>query len=157
MLTLNQNQKEEIILACEKAYPSEGCGLIFGKVDESSNQRIAHLIVVCENEQDKFHQKDPKRYPRDSKTAYTIDAKKMEEHIQSAKKQGFELICIFHSHPDHGVYFSVEDKEMAAPWGEPLFPAVSYLVVAVDKQKATGASDFYWDKEKKDFIANPLF
>jgi hypothetical protein len=54
------------------------------------------------------------------------------------------------------VYFSEEDKAMACPWGEPNDPRVGFLVIGVEKCKATAASLFYWDEAKKDFLERTL-
>lgn len=133
-----------------KSYPNEACGIVLGNAD-----RVATTVIACKNQQNDLHKKDPTRYPRTAATAYAMDPMDFKKAEDLAKAKGEKIIAIFHSHPDHGVYFSAEDKEMAAPWGEPLFPEISYLVVAVDKGEVTKASDFVWDG--KDFAEANLF
>lgn len=149
-LQLTQELLNQMYAEGEKTYPEEGCGLLIGKSLDGKREAIE--FIPCQNLQNEVHEKDPERYPRDAKTAYTIDPKKFAEIEKQAKDQGQEIIAIFHSHPEHGVYFSEEDKNMAAPWGEPLFPNLSYVVISVYDGKVKNCSDFYWDKEKQDFI-----
>lgn len=152
-LELNQKLLDEIILECEKSYPNEGCGFVFGKKEK---ERRAQEIFPASNIQNTLHAKDSKRYPRDAKTAYSIDPKEMQQAEELAKKKGYEILSIYHSHPEHGVYFSDEDKAMAAPWGEPLFPQLSYIVVSVYNGHVRQASEFLWNSEQKDFIEKKI-
>lgn len=149
MLQVDQKLLTQIYAECRKQYPNEACGFVLG---ESGTKRIAVQVVPCKNIQNELHQKDPARYSRDAKTAYVIDPKEIKTVEMEARKLGYSIIAIFHSHPEHGVYFSDEDKGMAAPWGEPLFPGLSYLVVSVYGGEIKNASDFYWDGGKKDFV-----
>ncbi|EKD41828.1 MAG: hypothetical protein ACD_73C00504G0001 [uncultured bacterium] len=141
--------QSDMFAEAKRCYPFEACGAILGKVGV---EREAVEFVALQNRQNEVHAKDPKRYPRDAKTAYTIDAREWQQLEQDAKARGLKIISIFHSHPEHGVYFSAEDKEMAAPWGEPLFPDQSYIVVSVCSGEVKNASEFFWNDDKKDFI-----
>ena len=141
---------DEIFAECEARYPFEACGFVIGKGREVSR------VVPAANIQNEVHKRDPKRYPRDANTAYTIDPKEMERVSVTAAKSGKSIVAIFHSHPEHEVYFSAEDKGMAAPWGDPLFPDQSYIVVSVYERKVKGASEFYWDPAKKDFVERKI-
>ncbi len=152
-LLIEQNILNAMLQEAEACYPFEACGLILGKV---TDERKAHEFVALKNMQNEVHAKDPQRYPRDAKTAYTIDSFELAEVEKEAKQRDLKILGIFHSHPEHGVYFSAEDKEMAAPWGEPLFPDISYVVVSVYGQKAKNASEFYWDSAKKDFLEKKI-
>ncbi|MDO8520062.1 MAG: M67 family metallopeptidase [Deltaproteobacteria bacterium] len=141
---------DQIFAESCKRYPEEACGFVLGKGGAASE------VIPVQNIQNDLHAKDPKRFPRDAKIAYTIDPKEMEAIQKKAASQGQTIISIFHSHPEHGVYFSEEDKGMAAPWGEPLFPDLSYLVVSVYSGEIKNASEFYWDKNKKDFTERKI-
>lgn len=153
VLTIDPNLLNEIYAESERAYPEEACGFVTGTVNDG---RTALRVIPCKNIQNELHAKSPERYPRDAKTAYVIDPKEMQRIEAEAKAAGHEIISIFHSHPEHGVYFSAEDKGMAAPWGEPLFPNLSYLVVSVYGGKVVNASDFYWEPAKQDFIERKI-
>ena len=154
MLELTQNLLSEIYAESKRGYPHEACGFVAGTIEQGV--RKAAQVFCCKNIQNELHTKDPLRYPRQAETAYTIDPKEMAEVEKKAKAQGLKLLSIFHSHPEHGVYFSAEDKEMAAPWGEPLFPELSYLVVSVYAGEVKNASEFYWDGNAKDFVEKKI-
>lgn len=121
------------------AYPREGCGLIFLEADGSFVQK------PMENVYDKYHQRDPVRFPRDSRTAYKLDELQVYRLIEEAEARSAQLACIVHSHCDVGAYFSDEDKVMAAPSGQPLWPGVNYLVVAVNQGRVEDARLFRWE------------
>lgn len=148
-LIIGQVLLDEIFSECCRTYPHEACGFVLGKSGET---RQAFEVVCAQNMQNSVHAKDPARYPRDAKTAYTIDPKEMAAITEGAALKQLVILSIFHSHPEHGVYFSAEDKGMAAPWGEPLFPELSYLVVSVMVRKVKNASEFVWQAAKKDFV-----
>src|SRR4051794_15007180 len=108
----------QICLHAEREYPNEACGMIIGPIGKE------HAIGVfpIRNIQDDLHQKEPEKYSRDARTAYYMDPKQQRIVEKEAKEKGFDLKVIYHSHPDHDVYFSEEDKLMAGPWGEPNNP-----------------------------------
>lgn len=122
----------------ERAYPNEGCGVL---VRGPSGVRVLPLT----NAYDRYHAHDPGRFPRTSRTAYLFDPKEFLRISEAMDADGETLTCIFHSHTDVGSYFSGEDALSAAPDGEPLFPGVSYLVVAVDQGKARSGRVFHWE------------
>ncbi len=154
-LNISQNLLEEIFAESRRTWPEEGCGFVIGFVS-SSGERTAEKFIAVTNIQNQVHEKDPVRYPRNAKTAYTIDPKEMETIQKNAESAGKKIISIVHSHPEHGVYFSAEDKEMAAPWGEPLFPEISYIVVSVYSGEVKNCSEFGWDVAANDFVENKI-
>ena len=147
---MNKKLLEEIFSESRKRFPEEACGFVLGK-----NGKWEEVVPV-KNIQNELHTKDPKRYPRDARIAYTIDPKEMEGVQKKAALKKVDVVSIFHSHPEHGVYFSEEDKGMAAPWGEPLFPGLSYIVVSVYSGEVKNASEFYWDKTEKNFLERKI-
>jgi len=135
----------------EMTYPQEGCGLFFGHIEG----RVIDLFVPCRNIQDDLHRLDPHRYPRDGSNAYAMD----DREIQSLEKRfanRHKLAGIFHTHNDVGVYFSKEDRAMACPWGEPLFPDRFYLILGIDQGRIKAGSIFTWDMKKSDFLEHKL-
>lgn len=141
-----------MIFHAEKDYPQETCGLVIGPQGKVK----AIGVFPIPNIQNELHAKDPQQYPREAKTAYFMDPKQLKIVEKEAASKNFEIKIIYHSHPDHGVYFSEEDKAMACPWGEPNDPEVGHVVIGVTEGKVQGASLFYWDAEKQDFLERPL-
>lgn len=141
----------EVLRHLEAAYPNEGCGLIL------RTRSGGYRIVPMENAQDRYHARDPERFPRTSRTAYLFDPKEWLGVSEAADRDGDTVACVFHSHADVGAYFSAEDREMAAPDGFPVLPGASYLVVAVDSGKATAAKLFWWNEHQVEPGANGAF
>lgn len=123
----------------ESCYPDEGCGLLLYH-PESGRWRTQAL----KNAYDRYHARDPLRFPRTARTAYLFDPLEWLSVSEEADRRGEHVACVFHSHADVGAYFSAEDRVMAAPDGEPVLPGVAYLVVAVNQGKATAAKVFRW-------------
>jgi proteasome lid subunit RPN8/RPN11 len=151
-LTISQELRNACFAEAVRCHPSEACGFLLGHVGVS---REAVQFVACKNIQDELHAKDASRFPRTAATAYVIDSKEQEAIFAKAKADGLSVISIMHSHPEHDVYFSAEDKTNAAPWGEPLFPELSYFVISVYGKTVRAASDFYWGED--DFIERKLY
>jgi proteasome lid subunit RPN8/RPN11 len=121
----------------ERAYPSEGCGLI---LRGPQGLRVRPM----RNAYDELKRRASDRFPRTSATAYQFDPKEWLRASMEADDAGEQILCVYHSHVNVGAYFSAEDRLMAAPEGSPLLPAVSYLVVAVDSGRATQVRLFVW-------------
>jgi len=136
----------------ERAYPNEACGMVIGP----KGKKIALGVFPIKNIQDDLHARDPVRYPRQAKTAYQMDPAEVRIVEKEAEDKGFEIKLFYHSHPDHGVYFSDEDKAMACPWGEPSYPEVGHVVISIEKGLGAAASEFYWNFEAKDFEERKL-
>lgn len=110
----------------ERCYPVEGCGLIFQ--DRAGGQRF----VAMDNVLDRYHARDPVRFPRTARTGYFMDPRAQLAVWEAAEAKGERLIAIVHSHADVGAYFSAEDRALAlTEEGEPLQPGVEYLVLSV--------------------------
>ncbi|MFZ5468383.1 MAG: Mov34/MPN/PAD-1 family protein [Myxococcota bacterium] len=129
----------EVLAHLRSTYPDEGCGLILRKEEETFRVR------PMSNAYDRYHAKDPDRFPRTARTAYLFDPKEQLHAYAEAEARGETICCIYHSHCDAGAYFSAEDKVMAAPDGEPILPGVGYLVVAIDQGRPTAAKLFWWE------------
>ncbi len=105
------------------AFPNECCGVVFG-VHDGDGTKIGRLAVPMENAY-KGGQED--RYEIRSQDLLTAD-----EH---ARKQGLELIAIFHSHPDCDAYFSKTDLANSCPW-------YSFVVLSIKQGEFDHANSF---------------
>lgn len=129
-------------------YPDECCGVILG----NPLNRDEDIVFRCTNIQNQEHEKDPEKYPRDAKTAFTIDPKELFAIEKKIRAHGWVIKTFYHSHPEHDAYFSDEDKKMAlADWGEPWHPDATHLVVSVYNGEIKDQALFAWDPEKKIF------
>ena len=113
------------IAHCEATYPNEGCGVFLQAADGTVTARGMQNVI------DRYHAKDPERFPRTSRTAYLFSPGEQLEVFEGADARGERVVAIFHSHADVGAYFSEEDRRLALVDGQPLLPGVDYLVISV--------------------------
>jgi proteasome lid subunit RPN8/RPN11 len=126
---------QRIVELARAAYPDEACGLFVGRTWDEAR------LVELENLQDRYHARDPERFPRTARTAYTMHPLRLNEAVD----EGGGLLCIWHSHCDVGAYFSEEDVRVALGGAEePMWPGTDYLVLSC---RAAGVDDlklFRW-------------
>ncbi len=135
-------QWKQIKEAAGASYPNEACGLFVGANWDSAE------LVAMENVQDRYHERDPVRYPRTARTAYLMHPLRLMEHVERAGG----LLAIWHSHCDVGAYFSAEDVKVALGGGEePLWPGTAYIVVSCRARMVDAAKWFDWDAQTKTF------
>lgn len=126
------------------AYPEECCGVILSRGGDEEVHRL-------ENIQNVLHEKDPDTYPRDARTAYTMDHRELEALLGDAQRRGLRIKAFYHSHPDHEAYFSEEDKAFATPFGEPTFPEAAQVVISVMRGSVAKVGVYFWDAATDDF------
>jgi proteasome lid subunit RPN8/RPN11 len=150
---------DAMVRRAEEDYPRETCGLVF--LHPGISTGVGHYlcsdhdieVVPIPNIQDRLHAADPEGFPRDAKTAYTMDPTLMAEAISKRESDGASLVAIYHSHPDHEAYFSKKDREDAVPpeWGEPIYQAC-YLVFSIYDGRLKEVKGFRWESVKRDFM-----
>ncbi len=133
-------------------YPYECCGIVIGKPDHPDDD----LIFRCTNIQNQLHEKDPKTYERDARTAYFIDPKELLGIMKQAQERDLVTKLFYHSHPEHGAYFSEEDERMALFDNEPTYPDARYLVISVYNKEVRDQAFFEWNPETRKFEKLPL-
>ena len=146
VLRLSAQGMKKIVQHAEAQHPAECCGILTA----GRGSRLSQ-VHPCENIQDRLHQEDPARFPRNSRIAYFIDSQEQFRIVSAAQRQGGRVSGFYHSHVDCDAYFSDEDKERAMAWGEPAFPDAVYLVVSVFGGGVRGHKAFAWDEDKRDF------
>lgn len=115
-----------------RQYPEECCGMVFS--DGTVHQAV--------NIQQRLHDQNPDVYTRGADMGYAFsigDIKLLSSSLESPNP----ALVIYHSHPDVGAYFSVEDKKKALFYGQPIYP-VSYLVLDIRKGEPCGAKLFHF-------------
>ena len=132
-LIIPTNLYSTIIAHLESAYPNEGAGLLLGNVN--GNDKTVKHILKFENKFEAVEQ-----YHR-----YLISAEDMFRGETEAEKLGADVIGVFHSHPDHPSQASEYDREHALPW-------YSYLIVSVEKGKASTAQSWLLSDDRKKFV-----
>jgi len=124
-----------------ESYPDECCGVV---IDRAGGDQI---VVRLRNVQDDMHAKDPLRYPRTARTAYTPHAGDFKRAVDAWEAPGSKLVAFYHSHPDHDAYFSDEDVRQATPFGEPSYPDAVQIVVSVYDRKVEDVKAYRWSQQ----------
>jgi adenylyltransferase/sulfurtransferase len=148
-IRVTQRTLHEIDLHAAEVYPRECCGAVLGDGDRERVRRI-------ENIQDRLHAEDPVAYPRDSSTAYFMDPQQLYAVLREAERDRVPIRLFYHSHPEHGAYFSEEDQERALAWDEPVYPGAGFLVVSVMAGRVADRLAVAWDAERRQFVPTEL-
>jgi proteasome lid subunit RPN8/RPN11 len=137
---------EVMLRHSRESYPDECCGVVVDLADGSQS------VVVLRNVQDEMHAKDPARYPRTARTAYSPHAGDFKRAHDLWDAAGNRLVAFYHSHPDHGSYFSDEDLAQATPFGEPSYPDALQIVVSVYDREVRDVKAFCWSESEAAFV-----
>jgi proteasome lid subunit RPN8/RPN11 len=140
---------DEIERHAVESYPRECCGVVVG---DGARERLERI----ENIQDRLHAEDPLAHPRDSRTAYFMDPQQLYAVLRAAECESFLIRIFYHSHPDHGAYFSEEDSARATAWDEPAYPGASYLVISVVGGRVVDRIAVRWDAGRRGFVPEDL-
>lgn len=139
---------EAIAQHAERDYPSEACGVAVGP---SAGEAVLRAEPL-QNVQDRYHARDPRRFPRTSKDAFRIDELERMRLLERLEGEGLVERVLYHSHPDAGAYFSPEDRAMAVVDGFELMPGVVHLVVSVRAGQRQAMAAFRWDPARRTFL-----
>jgi proteasome lid subunit RPN8/RPN11 len=123
-LRLQRAALDEIDRQAMLAYPRECCGVVLSVGGNDEVRPIANI-------QDRLHAEDPIRHPRDATIAYFMEPRELYVVLRESEELGHAIRVFYHSHPDHGAYFSAEDAARAMAWDEPAYPGACYVVISV--------------------------
>jgi proteasome lid subunit RPN8/RPN11 len=117
-LILSKEQLAQIARHSERSYPSEGCGILLGSMEDGRKVVADVLPTGNAGEENTQHNR------------YLIPPEELLQGELLAEKRGLEVIGYFHSHPNHAASPSETDREQA-------WPLYSYLITSVQDGKAT--------------------
>lgn len=128
MITIAPALLRQIYDHTESAYPHECCGLIIGTA--SGDQRIAHTFRACKNlNTERAHDR------------YEMDPQCMLQAQREFSNSPWDVVGIYHSHPDHPSRPSQTDTDRA--WA-----GYSYIIISVQKGTVAGAQS--WELTESD-------
>jgi proteasome lid subunit RPN8/RPN11 len=143
-LRLQRAAVDEMDRQAVRAYPRECCGVILSVADSDEVRPITNV-------QDRLHAEDPIENPRDATIAYYMDPKELYAVLRESEDRGRPIRVFYHSHPDHGAYFSTEDEARAMAWDEPAYPDAYYLVLSVVDGAVKERLAVAWDPRARKF------
>jgi len=121
----------------EESYPNECCGLMIGTTDNEKNHTV-HAFRKCRN-LNKERARD--RYDMDP-----MDQLRVAREFQDSP---WDIIGIYHSHPDHPSRASQTDTDRG-------WPDYSYVIISVQKGTVAGAQSWVLNESEKKFYEEPL-
>jgi len=96
---------------CRSVYPNEACGILGGK--NSVVKKIYEMTNVDH-----------------SPVSYIMDTKEQFNVMKDMRKDGYDMVAIYHSHPHSPAYPSPKDREFA------YYSTAVYVIVSlVDQEK----------------------
>ncbi|HIE29651.1 TPA: M67 family peptidase [Candidatus Poribacteria bacterium] len=148
MLKLSAKAFYEICEHAKRAYPEECCGIILLKDGMD-------IVRPCTNIQNKLHAQEPNLYSQTARVAYVMAPQEMFYIFKEAEENDMRIKAFYHSHPDHGAFFSEEDKNQAVPWDEPLHPNCVYIVISIyNNREVKDVRAYTWNHRK--FVEIPI-
>ncbi len=137
MISLSQQHLAEIQAHGHEAYPEECCGAMLGKL-EVKNKKITQQILRIENNWngDEKTSDHTNRHRR-----FAVTAEDYQELEKKAKDLNLALLGFYHTHPDHPAEPSQTDLSYA-------WPFFSYIILSVEKRKATDIFSYELDIDK---------
>lgn len=138
MLILPSSHRAALEAFARASHPREACGVLIGTLDESGTAPLARVtrILPCRNV-------DTRR----AHDRYELDPADFMDADLGARRDGLEIVGIWHSHPDHPARPSATDH--AAAW-----EGWSYVIASVS---AAGVGDVRaWRLAGATFVEEPI-
>ena len=128
MIEINNEAWQVMVRHAEATYPRECCGVMIGSIT-GDEKRVVEARAL------------DNMYQGGQEDRYEIRPEDLLAADRDARKQGFDLIGIFHSHPDCDAYFSKTDLENSCPW-------YSFVVLSIQRGKFDHANSFLPNAEQ---------
>lgn len=101
---------DEVISHCREVYPNEACGILAGK--DRVVEKVYKMINI-----------------ESSSVTYMMDSKEQFAVMKEMRREGLEMVAIYHSHPYTDAFPSQRDIKLA------FYPDSVYLIISlIDKE-----------------------
>ncbi len=136
MVVLPKRLYQQIQHHAERAYPSECCGLLLGE----TKGQCKSVRRIMETENDAVEMKHKR---------YCIPPKALLAAENLVREKGWDVLGVYHSHPDHPPRPSEFDRKRAILYFE-------YIIVGVSKGRVTETGCWIMKKEESEFESEEL-
>ncbi len=136
-----------IAALCESDPEREVCGFLVRRDGALEVEPVPNVA-------DKYHAKDPVRFPRTSRDSYFMDPRSQLQVLEAVERDGAGIVAVWHSHVEVGAYFSAKDRADAVVDGVQQVPGAEYLVFGVRAGRVTEARRYQYDG--RDFAESAL-
>ena len=133
---------KEMINACEKEYPNEVCGLLFGNDKVEGIKVLTNILIKKDKNKEALDEifgrggvtLAKERLERGGAFEFVIDPNEHQKALLLFQiTQGWDQIGLFHSHPDHPAQPSATDAS------QPMLAGWANVIVSVTKGKVKDA------------------
>ncbi|MGE0785783.1 MAG: Mov34/MPN/PAD-1 family protein [Sandaracinaceae bacterium] len=152
-LTIDAGVLREIEAHAKETYPSECCGFVTGPASDMARLDRA---IRADNEADRYHELDPERFPRTSRTYFKINELKAARAFDRQREDGQPIKVIYHSHCAAGAYFSAEDAATFSSRGVLMWPC-AFIVVSVQDGEVVDRKLWVHRTGSDEFDESPLW
>ena len=121
----------------EASYPHECCGLMIGIADQEKNHTV-YAFRTCKN-----------LNTERARDRYDMDPLDMLRAEREFADSPWDIIGIYHSHPDHPSRASQTDTDRA-------WPDYSYVIISVRNGTVASAQSWVLNEAEKKFYEEPL-
>jgi proteasome lid subunit RPN8/RPN11 len=128
MIEIEEKPWQVMVDHAKATYPNECCGAMIGSVD--GENKTVRAAVILENS-----------FTGAQNARYELKQEDLLKADSEARRQGMDLVGIFHSHPDCDAYFSKTDLENSCPW-------YSFVVLSIYKGEFNHANSFLPDPDQ---------
>jgi len=136
MIKIHSTLLRQIYDHTETSYPYECCGLLIGALD--GTDKTVHAFKKCRNlNTERAHDR------------YEMDPLCMLQAQREFEDSPWEIIGIYHSHPDHPSRPSQTDTDRA-------WPDYSYVIISVRKGTVASAHSWVLVEAERRFSEEPL-
>lgn len=136
-MTITEPLMDEIRRHGEEAYPKECCGVLIGTYSNADN--TVRELYRTEN-----------RHEDDHERRYLITPENYRAAEAYARKEGLDVVGVYHSHPDHPARPSETDLEQAT------FPGFTYVIVSVEDGEARDLTAWDLSYDRTRFVEDPI-
>jgi proteasome lid subunit RPN8/RPN11 len=128
MIRVSGEPWREMVAHARATYPDECCGAMLGRVDGDQKQ-----VLIAMRLENSSAGSQAARYELRPEDLLAAD--------KEARRQGLDLVGIYHSHPDCGAYFSETDLKNSCPW-------YSFIVLSIQKGEFDHANSWLPNAEQ---------
>ena len=124
MLQISYADYQAIRAHGEETYPDECCGVLLGKNQPETGNRVQQIVRAGNTRTDSAHNR------------YNIAPQELVRIQRQARGLGLDIVGFYHSHPDHPAQWSVTD------FAEAHWLGCSYVITSVEKGRPATTNSF---------------
>src|ERR1700727_2581190 len=132
MLTIQYADYEALRAHGEETYPNECCGVLLGKSNGVDGNTVHQIVRAGNTPTDSAHNR------------YNIAPQELVKIQRQARSLSLDIVCFYHSRPDHPAQWSSTD------FAEAHWLGCSYVITSVEKGKAATTNSFLLSGTEED-------